>query len=103
MIARSQTPGTRQPMKRTDSPIDVVYNAGRLGLRGAISNPLRIDLVSGAWLRIETSSRREDPCLWVGGPPHVNLMNNRFSRTPPWQENDDYKAKWRSRAGHVPP
>jgi len=46
-------------MKRTDSPIDVVYNAGRLGLRGAITN------------------------LWVGGPPHVNLMNNRFSRTPP--------------------
>jgi hypothetical protein len=59
VIARSQTPGTRQPMKRTDSPIDVVYNAGRLGLRGAITN------------------------LWVGGPPHVNLMNNRFSRTPP--------------------
>ncbi len=58
VIARSQTPGTRQPMKRTDSPIDVVYNAGRLGLRGAISNPLRIDLVSGAWLRIETSSSR---------------------------------------------
>jgi hypothetical protein len=25
----------------------------------------------------------EDPCLWVGGPPHVNLRNNRFSRTPP--------------------
>ena len=58
VIARSQTPGTRQPMKRTDSPIDVVYNAGRLGLRGAISNPLRIGLVSGAWLRIETSSSR---------------------------------------------